>query len=67
MATLEENEFAPSLELKINFISPGLPGIFQGKGTIVSRGGKVCILEGDLWQNGKHVARSSATSLITRR
>ena len=65
-ATLSENEFAPTLELKINFIAPAKVGKLIGYGRIISKGGSVCVLEGDLKQDGKLIARSSATALIRK-
>ncbi|PCI46601.1 MAG: phenylacetic acid degradation protein [Moraxellaceae bacterium] len=65
-ATLNENEFAPTLELKVNFIAPAKVGKIIGYGRIISKGGSVCVLEGELKQDGKLVARSSATALIRR-
>jgi uncharacterized protein (TIGR00369 family) len=65
-STLEENEFAPTLELKINFIAPAKVGKLFGYGRIISKGGSVCVLEGELKQDGKLVARSTATALIRK-
>ncbi|KZL19509.1 Thioesterase superfamily protein [Pseudovibrio axinellae] len=65
-ATLGENEFAPTLELKINFIAPARVGKLTGYGRIISKGGTVCVLEGELVQDGALVARSSATALIRK-
>jgi uncharacterized protein (TIGR00369 family) len=67
LATCDENVSAPSLELKINFILPAFPGKFTGMGRVLSKGKSVCVLEGDLWQNKKHIARASATALINRK
>ena len=65
-ATLSENEFAPTLELKINFIAPAKTGKLTGYGRIISKGGSVCVLEGELKQMGKLIARSFATALIRK-
>lgn len=65
-ATLGENEFAPTLELKTNFIAPAKVGKLLGFGRIISKGGSVCVLEGELRQDGKLIARSSATALIRK-
>lgn len=67
LATYDENVFAPSLELKINFILPAFPGKFSGMGKVLSKGKRVCVLEGDLWQNKKRVARASATALLSKK
>lgn len=66
MATLENSEFAPTLEMKINFIAPAEPGALSGKGRVVSKGNRVCVLEGELFQNQKLVARSTATAIVRR-
>jgi uncharacterized protein (TIGR00369 family) len=65
-ATLNENEFAPTLELKVNFIAPAKVGKIHGQGRVIAKGGSVCVLEGELYQDGKLVARSSATALIRK-
>jgi uncharacterized protein (TIGR00369 family) len=57
-ATLDEGEFAPTLELKVNFIAPAKVGPLVGYGRVVARGGSVCFLEGDLHQEGKLVAKA---------
>ncbi|KZL24749.1 MULTISPECIES: PaaI family thioesterase [unclassified Pseudovibrio] len=65
-AMLDENEFAPTLELKINFIAPARVGLLTGFGHVISKGGTVCVLEGELKQNDKLIARASATALIRK-
>ena len=65
-STLGENEFAPTLELKVNFILPVKVGEVFGYGRVVSKGGSVCVLEGELKQEGRLVAKSSATALIRK-
>ncbi|HEX7034738.1 MAG TPA: PaaI family thioesterase [Pseudomonadales bacterium] len=65
-ATLGPGEFAPTLELKVNFIAPARVGPLLGRGRVVSRGGSVCVLEGELYQEGALVAKASATALIRR-
>ncbi|WP_444945411.1 PaaI family thioesterase [Microbulbifer sp. VTAC004] len=62
--TLKDNEFAPTLELKINFIAPAVIGKLYGWGRVVSKGASVCFLEGELFQEGTLIARSTATALI---
>jgi uncharacterized protein (TIGR00369 family) len=65
-ATLNDNEFAPTLELKTNFIAPAKVGKIYGQGRVVSKGSSVCVLEGELTQDDILVARSTATALIRR-
>jgi uncharacterized protein (TIGR00369 family) len=46
-ATLEPDQFAPTLELKVNFIQPAKPGSLIGEGRVVSRGGSIAFLAGE--------------------
>jgi uncharacterized protein (TIGR00369 family) len=46
--TFAENEFAPTLELKVSFIRPVKPGRLIGTGRVVHRGAAVSFLEGEL-------------------
>jgi len=64
VATLDAGEFAPTLELKVQFIAPAKVGTISGIGKVVSRGGKIAFLEGELRQDGKLVAKATATALI---
>jgi len=67
LATLGENEFAPTLELKINFISPAKIGKLTGRGKVLSKGSRVGVIEGELWQEEKLVAKATATALILKK
>jgi uncharacterized protein (TIGR00369 family) len=44
--TLGPGEFAPTLELKVNFIAPTKVGQVLGTGRIVHRGRSICFMEG---------------------
>lgn len=66
LATLGENEFAPTLELKVNFIAPANVGRLGGRGKVVSKGNSVCVLAGELRQDDKLIATSTATALIVK-
>jgi uncharacterized protein (TIGR00369 family) len=66
VATLDVGEFAPTLELKVQFIAPAKVGAISGVGKVVSRGGKIAFLEGELRQDGKLVAKATATALIRK-
>ena len=43
VATLEAGQFAPTLELKVNFLRPARPGPLVGTARIVYRGGTVAL------------------------
>jgi uncharacterized protein (TIGR00369 family) len=67
-ATLDPGEFAPTLGIKVNFISPTKVGRVLGTGRIVSRGRSICLMEGQLYdEHGNLLATAMATSKIGRR
>jgi uncharacterized protein (TIGR00369 family) len=66
MATLDAGEFAPTLNLNVQFHRPAKPGPLRGVGRVVLRGKEVCQLSGELLQNDKIVATATATALIRK-
>lgn len=67
VATLPKNHFAPTIELKVNFIKPAKPGLLHGFGRVVSRGGTIAFLSGELkTPEGDLLATASATARIVR-
>jgi len=63
--TFAENEFAPTLELKVSCIRPGKPGRVIGTGRVVHRGGSVAFLEGELRSTGDEaLATARATARL---
>jgi uncharacterized protein (TIGR00369 family) len=65
VATLEPGQFAPTLELKVNFLRPAKPGRLIGRGRVVDRGGSIAFLEGSLSDaDGVTVATATATARI---
>ncbi len=65
-ATLSEGEFAPVIDLYIQFFSPATVGKIEAFGKIDKKGKEVCYLSGELRQNGKLVAKSTASSIIRK-
>lgn len=64
-ATLAENQFAPTLDLHVQFLRPARPGRLLGRGRIVKRRHEVCFLAGELTgPDGRPVAAATATSRI---
>jgi uncharacterized protein (TIGR00369 family) len=64
-STLAPDPFAPTLELKVNFISPARPGALIPEGRVASRGGSVALLAGELRsEDGALVATATATARI---
>src|SRR5687768_15135019 len=48
VATLSKDQFAPTIELKVNFIRPAKPGRLIGNARVVARGGTIAFLAGEL-------------------
>ena len=64
-STLEPDQFAPTLELKVNFVSPAKPGVLFAEGRVVARGGSIAFLAGELrTEDGALVATATATARI---
>ena len=65
VCTLPSGHFAPTIELKVNFIRPAPLGVLIGAGRIVSRGGTIAFLSGELrTEQGDLVATATATARI---
>jgi uncharacterized protein (TIGR00369 family) len=65
VATLARNEFAPTIELKVNFVRPAQVGTLIGSGRVVARGGSIAFLSGELsTEQGELVATATATARI---
>ena len=65
-ATLRAGEFAPTLDLQVQFLSPAVPGKLRGSGRAIRRGGGICFLAAELSQEGRVVATASATAVIRK-
>jgi len=66
LSMLDEDEFGPTVELNVNFISPARIGRLEGLGKVLSKGNSFCVVEGELQQDERLVAKSTATALIQR-
>ena len=64
IATLDAGQFAPTLNLNVQFHRPAKAGSLKGIGRVVSRGREICQLSGELLQNDKIVASATATAII---
>ncbi|HEX5515051.1 MAG TPA: PaaI family thioesterase [Gammaproteobacteria bacterium] len=65
-ATLAAGEFAPTLQLNVQFLSAAVPGMLQAIGRVVRRGDSICFLSGELSQDGRLVATATATAAIRK-
>jgi uncharacterized protein (TIGR00369 family) len=67
VATLPKDHFAPTIELKVNFIRPAKPGALIGTARVVSRGGTIAFLAGELTtEQGELIATATATARIVQ-
>ena len=65
VATLDADSFAPTIELKVNFIRPAPVGKLIGEGRVVARGGSIAFLAGELrTESGELLATATATARI---
>ncbi len=65
VCTLPPGHFAPTIELKVNFIRPAPLGILIGEGRVVARGGTIAFLAGELrTESGELIATATATARI---
>lgn len=65
--TFAEQEFAPTLEMKVNFVRPAKPGTLVGDGWVVHRGASVAFLQGELHDpEGNLVATATATARMVQ-
>ena len=68
VATLDENQWAPTIDLHVQFLTPATPGELRGRGRIVRRGRDIAFLAGDLVNaRGDIVATATATAIIRTR
>lgn len=55
----------PTLELKVSFFAPALPGRYEAEGRVVRMGRTIAFLEGDLRDAvGATIARATATARL---
>ena len=67
MCTLDQGEFAPTLELKVSFLLPTPVGRLLGRGRVLRRGSTIAFLAGELTDEHHQVlATASATARIQR-
>jgi uncharacterized protein (TIGR00369 family) len=65
-ATLDAGEFAPTVNLNVQFHRPANAGSLKGVGRVVQRGKQICQLSSELLQNDKIVATATATAVIRK-
>jgi uncharacterized protein (TIGR00369 family) len=65
-ATLDLGQFAPTVNLNVQFHRPAGPGPLKGFGRVVMRGREMCHGSAELWQNDKIVATATGTFVIRK-
>jgi uncharacterized protein (TIGR00369 family) len=65
-ATLAAGEFAPTVNLNVQFHRPAIAGPLKGIGRVVLRGREICQLSAELLQGDKIVATATATAIIRK-
>jgi uncharacterized protein (TIGR00369 family) len=65
-ATLAAGEFAPTVNLNVQFHRPATAGPLKGIGRVVLRGREICQLSAELLQSDKIVATATATAIIRK-
>ncbi len=66
-ATLGPGQFAPTLDLHVQFLRVAWPGTLIGRATVVRRGKQVCHLRGELADSaGRVIATAVATAMVQR-
>ena len=66
VATLDAGEWAPTVNLNVQFHRPAKVGPLRGSGRVVLRGKEICQLSAELFQNDKIVATATATAIIRK-
>ena len=62
---LSDQDFAPTLELKVSFLRPARAGLLIAEGRVVRKGDSVAFLEGTLSaEGGELIATATATARI---
>lgn len=66
-ALLDEQEFAPTLNMNVSYIAGGRPGAFTVIGIVTRKGGSIAFLEARLEnEDGKLLATATSTAKIGR-
>jgi uncharacterized protein (TIGR00369 family) len=67
VATLDEGEWAPTIDLQVQFLRPVKPGKLRGFGRVVRRGRDIAFLAGELRNAPTSVVATATASAIIRR
>ena len=65
-ATLEAGQFAPTVNLNVQYHRPAVLGPLKGLGRVLMRGREVCHGSAELWQSDKIVATATGTFAVRK-
>ena len=66
VATLPPGEWAPTIDLQVQFLAPAKPGELRARGRVVRRGRDVAFLAGELRDADRLLATATASAIIRR-
>ena len=64
---LEKDELHATVEVKLNFVSPGRLGVLEAEGVILHKGGRFAVSEVTIRQEGRLVAKAQGTETTVSR
>lgn len=64
--TLSAGEFAPTINLNVQFLSVARPGRIEARGRIERRGREICYMSAELSQQGKVIATATAAAIVRK-
>ena len=67
VATLGPGEWAPTIDLQVQFLAPVRPGELRAHGRVVRRGRDIAFLAGELRDNDEQLVATATASAIIRR
>ncbi len=66
VATLAPDEWAPTIDLQVQFLAPAKPGALRAHGRVVRRGRDVAFLAGELRDSRDRLVATATASAIIR-
>ena len=65
VATLDGDQFAPTLNLNVSFVKAAKPGVFTAKGKVINKGYSICYVSGELYDDKDNlIATATATAKV---
>jgi uncharacterized protein (TIGR00369 family) len=67
VATLPPGEWAPTIDLQVQFLAPAKPGELRARGRVVRRGRDIAFLAGELRDSREQLIATATASAVIRR